>query len=984
MQIGKTKPASRPSPTKQNVTIRKSNKVEPPSVATLQTVPRISGRLDLALRKSVVWVQGPPGAGKTTSVARHVADATVDTMWLRVDADDSDPATFFAYLREAAALRRDDAGLPVVRPEYMSQPAAFARRFFRELFDPAKPGYLVLDDYGEIPAASPVHDLLVEGLAQMADCHRVLVVSREPPPAAFARLRVHGDLEILPADLLSLTIGETQDIASRRALAVDGDMLAAIVDKTHGWAAGLILMLEATGEARTGGGAAVELPEVLFDYFAGEIFDRLSIQDRRSLMLLALAPSLPLGTVAALAGNVSAVTLVEDLVRRSYFTVSSGSDGERQIRFHGLFRDFLLRQGIAFFTEPCLRVHRTRVAVVLEACGQTSAAASIYAELRDWIALAKLIRTTASALARQGRFAVLTAWLDLLPSEVVLADGWLSYWAATARAAIVPKASRPMYRHALTTMRRDSDVAGVLLSWSGLANTIIDDPGSNQAELDADIALFAELIADVDTFPGVEVEFRVALTIYLALNRRSPDRSLMRLWRDRALAAAASIGLPGPIISMRCYIALYALIDGDYATAREQFEVIPPASALVREPLLQAIIFVAQGLAQMYAQIPGRCERTAEEAMAASHESGIYLWTHVHAALEAVAEGDISRGRLWLRRTAQLTGKVSVYHGPHYQMVSTYVAALAGDGEGAIRSGVLAVEMTVADGWFLYEIIARIGLAQAYESTGRIGAGFAELDRADAAARRVAAGSTDVSLLFLKADFVIQHVGLTEGREVLRAAFDWAERTGARRTLLSPFRNARLCALALENDFHTDRAKAFIAASGLEPPDANLESWPWTFVIRTLGRFEVLRDGEPLKMSRKTPRRLMSLLKAIVALGGTEVPNTVLVDMVWPDEDGDAGHRALEVALYRLRRLLGDTDVLISKAGRIGIDRRRCWIDADAFERGLARAGDAAARLRTLAIYRGEFLHGDDEPWIVTRRRRLEALHAKAVRRLED
>lgn len=206
-------------------------------------------------------------------------------------------------------------------------------------------------------------------------------------------------------------------------------------------------------------------------------------------------------------------------------------------------------------------------------------------------------------------------------------------------------------------------------------------------------------------------------------------------------------------------------------------------------------------------------------------------------------------------------------------------------------------------------------------------------------------------------------------------------------TLLSAARVSRLCALALKSNIEPDFVRTFIHASETPAPDPDDDTWPWPLKVTTLGGLTVSKAGEPLNFGRKTPKRLVMLLKAIVAYGGSDVPQEKLIDAIWPDEDGDAGYSSLKVAIHRLRQLLGDTGVLVFKSGRVGLDPSRCWLDIWTFDRRLARRApdEAETRFRQrqaqgLTLYRGDFLVGDEDLWWTARRRsELRDRYARAV-----
>jgi steroid delta-isomerase-like uncharacterized protein len=179
-----------------------------------------------------------------------------------------------------------------------------------------------------------------------------------------------------------------------------------------------------------------------------------------------------------------------------------------------------------------------------------------------------------------------------------------------------------------------------------------------------------------------------------------------------------------------------------------------------------------------------------------------------------------------------------------------------------------------------------------------------------------------------------------------------------------------------------------IRGSGMfaDIPPLDVEDCLWPIRLMTLGHFEVNFYYEPLVFCRKAPKKPIALLKAIVALGGRDVPEGQLTDALWPDEEADAAHDAFAVNVHRLRRLIGH-DAVIRRDGRVALDADRCWIDVWAFERLLDQAraaGTADERVvltvKALALYRGAFLPADpDEPWALSMRERLRAKFIRAA-----
>jgi two-component SAPR family response regulator len=139
----------------------------------------------------------------------------------------------------------------------------------------------------------------------------------------------------------------------------------------------------------------------------------------------------------------------------------------------------------------------------------------------------------------------------------------------------------------------------------------------------------------------------------------------------------------------------------------------------------------------------------------------------------------------------------------------------------------------------------------------------------------------------------------------------------------------------------------------------------------------------------KVPKKPLALLKALIAFGGHAVPEHVLTDALWPDEEADAAHDAFNVALHRLRKLVPQgSEIIRLQEGHLGLEYGECWIDCRAFEQlideaggGLVGADVALAPLHAaLALYQGRFLAAEDnEAWSLSARERLRAKFNRLV-----
>jgi DNA-binding SARP family transcriptional activator len=152
--------------------------------------------------------------------------------------------------------------------------------------------------------------------------------------------------------------------------------------------------------------------------------------------------------------------------------------------------------------------------------------------------------------------------------------------------------------------------------------------------------------------------------------------------------------------------------------------------------------------------------------------------------------------------------------------------------------------------------------------------------------------------------------------------------------------------------------------------------------IYTLGRFGLVRDGEPITFSRKAPRKSIAMLKILIAFGGKYVNETQISDVLWPEAEGDKAHNAFKTTLSRLRQLIDVKGAIFTREGQITLNPRLCWVDLWEFERLLNDADHAAGCgykekssrniESAVGMYHGHFLAGDTaEPWTFFIRDRL-------------
>src|SRR5260370_23959032 len=173
------------------------------------------------------------------------------------------------------------------------------------------------------------------GLTEFPQGGNAIRISRSAPPLAFARLREHEAISLLDWDQLKLTLDESKGIARLRLQKrYEEETLRSLHDKTQGWTAGLVLALEQ--ETRRDLPQQLTpsfIPQVIFDYFAGEIFAHADHDTQKVLLKTAFLPKMTARMAEHLTGLTTSARSLAALNRQNYFTLST-SDVESVLSLH--------------------------------------------------------------------------------------------------------------------------------------------------------------------------------------------------------------------------------------------------------------------------------------------------------------------------------------------------------------------------------------------------------------------------------------------------------------------------------------------------------------------------------------------------------------------------------------------------------------------------------------------------------------------------
>ena len=987
-------------------------KISRPNAKGIIPRKRLFRLLDGLRKQPVLWVTGPAGSGKTSLVAGYLDARRLPCLWYQTDDRDSDVASFFYYLGLAAkkAAPRYRKPLPLLTPEYLGGVATFTQRFFENLYSRLKsPFAVVFDNYQDVPDESMLQGIMQDALSLVPEGIQVIVLSRNEPPAPFSRLRAQGAVRVVGWDELRFTLDETKQFVKRKVKLNDA-AIGELHAKTEGWAGGLVLLTE-SAQMHAVGALPEDSPARLevFDYFAGEVLDKLNTETRDFLIMSSLLPQMTVQTAIKLTDCENAAAVLSALSRNNFFT-EKRSAPELTYQYHSLFREFLLtRMKRSLSAEGLLRVQK-RAAAVLRESGQMEDAVGLLCGAQDWNSLTGIILGNAQQLISQGRNRTLLEWIERLPREITLSAPWLLFWQAVCLGPFNPVENRKGLESAFELFKKEGGREGLIL----VCLAVLDSYAvsfSDFTGLDRWINELEDIVKQSNGFSSPELEIRATFAMFTILYMARPDHPRLSFWFERAKSLMPSCrDSTQRVINAAFLVIYYSWTEFPTDTPSLMNDLHLAMKSPDVPPVIRVMGCLMKAIHGWATASIDACRKAIAEGLETARFHGLPLseWKlYAQDVYCSTIAGDCAASAEGLRRLTAATNFDNRLDAVLYHNLASLDARCRDDFSASLEHARLSEKLAAAGGapfplaWSLYN------LSQALYHTGNIAEARECAEKALAIARMMKSALIEFSCLLLNAQFAFSEKNASsdaKGLTMLRRALSLGKAhtimniAGWRRKTL-----AELCAKALEAGIEREFTLQLIRAHRLVPGDPATvsEAWPWPLRIKTLGKFEVLKDDEPVGFTGKVQHKPLLLLKALIACGGREVPEERIVDLLWPESEGDAAHSAFSTTLQRLRALVGNDKALLLDGRRLTLDERFCRVDAWAFERmheraeslwrsvqdqsGLKKRATMAAHAShqgelALELYQGAFLPGDaGQAWTTAYRERLRSKFLRLV-----
>ena len=980
-------------------------KITRPTASKIIMRPRLFERLKNGCSCPVLWVSGPAGSGKTTLISSYIESQQLPCLWYKVDSKDTDLACFYKNLTFAgkkAAPKLNN--MPALPTDYHFGLQEFSHNFFSALFSNLHDqSILVLDNYQEIPDEILLHDMLLEAFNLLPKGMRIVIISRKEPLAKFSRSRVNRKMNFLGWQDLRFSPTEFLDVMRNWGFEdIPEKTTSRIHQKLNGWIAGLLFMLEGIRRYNTsiehiGIGAF----EDIFNYFSEEVFDYLDKELKHFLLATSLLPIITVRLAHDLSGNPQAAKTLHCLSRNNLFIERLSGAEIDTFQYNPLFREYLLDKMRELYATAEIHEIKRRAADLLLDENQVEEAANLLLRAKDWDGLINFINQYAKTFIEQGESQLLQELINRIPSEKVSNNPWLSCWSGICQQQSNPPEAQKSFQNAFNISCDQQDVSCSFAAWAGLVKSIITECNDFN-QLDPLIDWFDVRYHNELKNLCCEMRGSISACMVEALMIRKPHSPDLIKWVE--YTTADTLCATDPEQSMQSYnvAANYYMWQGDQGSA---FLLLEKTRNLSRSPKISCLSVLKTKFleAKMYAWYQADAKKsiqTVEIALDIAKSTGIRVMDHklyAIGAFGAIIDKDYTKAADYLHKIESKVDVSRQHYFFWYYYLSAWVNILRGNIQRGCRFAKNAHNTAKKTGHLLHKALAHFVTAQVFFEKGDFKNATSQLNSFGNIIKPINSLILDYLFSMTKEQVAVDLGKEQVGVKYLKKAMKLGREEDYSKLLCwwNPKIMTLLSMKALEKDIETPYVKDLISQQNLIPVSSpiEIEQWPWPIKIYTLGRFEIVKNGVPLRFNGKAQQKPLAMLKALIALGGRNVSEFSLAEALWPDADGDMQHQSLATTLHRLRRVLGEKDMIEYQDGHLSLNSRYTWVDVWAFERLLSQTETEfkkdnpkspffAARYAEKAInlYNGSFLPQNNlDYWSIHLRERLKSRFLRGV-----
>ncbi len=294
---------------------------------------------------------------------------------------------------------------------------------------------IVIDDLHEITDSPWLAYSLNKLLEELPQNLQIIITSRHQPDFNISHLRAKREILELTHKNLVFTNTEIKHLSEELySLNYSDDEIKYLENSLGGWVTGIHMLIQATnGKISTNELSNKFLPDSLFDFFAGEIFEKLDENTKKFLLITAHIENFDADICNFLLDINESDNILNYLSSKNIFieslqVINETGSLQTQYNYIQLFRTFLVKKSLQTFTEKQVNEIFRKISAYYADKNNIEQSIDFSILSRDTEYALSLLKDNFVNLFQNGRFEKLWQWVSSFNDEIINGNKHLSYY----------------------------------------------------------------------------------------------------------------------------------------------------------------------------------------------------------------------------------------------------------------------------------------------------------------------------------------------------------------------------------------------------------------------------------------------------------------------------------------------------------------------------------------------------------------------------
>lgn len=389
---------------------------------------RLLDSLHEYIHLSAQVISAPAGYGKTTLLIDFANDLDIPVCWYSLDSLDKDPRLFLEGVLES--IRQSFSGFGeqtesrLLMTNDVTKEALYLIATLTGEMHATVPDYfvLVLEDFHFIENSEATRALLSLFIERIPDnCHVIISSRTHIELPAISKLTIQQQAISLDKSQISFTPEEAKELlATQYGLHLSDEEVNKLVEHTEGWILGIMLRSQKLLDGNLLRATWPLSQDDVFRYLASEVFERQPPEIRDFLLASSILDIVEPEICDRLLGLTSSRKLLHNITAQNLFTQCIDSE-KAWYHYHHLFREFLRATLVEEHPDRFLMLH-FNAASIFEQDERWNDAIRHFLEAKRYDEAVRVINNVGESFHNAGKWVTVSHWIEALPKSMCRSD----------------------------------------------------------------------------------------------------------------------------------------------------------------------------------------------------------------------------------------------------------------------------------------------------------------------------------------------------------------------------------------------------------------------------------------------------------------------------------------------------------------------------------------------------------------------------------